>query len=83
MLWGVTLWSIAHLLANGDLASILLFGSFGLFSLFNMFSANLRGAKKQQTKYAFSKDAIVIVASVVVYGILVFLHPYLFGVKVI
>ncbi|MFP5350127.1 MAG: NnrU family protein [Gammaproteobacteria bacterium] len=33
-LWAVTLWSIAHLLANGDRASIVLFGSQLILALF-------------------------------------------------
>lgn len=33
LLWGLALWSGAHLLANGDLAHGLLFGSFAVFSL--------------------------------------------------
>jgi uncharacterized membrane protein len=32
LLWGFALWSIAHLVANGDLVSLILFGGFGLFS---------------------------------------------------
>ena len=32
MLWGLILWSIAHLLVNGDLASLLLFGGLGLWA---------------------------------------------------
>ena len=44
MLLAVLFWSAAHLTINGDLASIVLFGSFGLFSLFAMWSANRRGA---------------------------------------
>ena len=44
MLWGVTFWASAHLLANGDLGSIILFGSFLAYSLFDMWSANRRGA---------------------------------------
>src|SRR5690606_33532335 len=31
MLWGVVLWGAGHLLANGDLASVILFGSFSVF----------------------------------------------------
>ncbi|MDP7153822.1 MAG: NnrU family protein, partial [Gammaproteobacteria bacterium] len=33
MLWGMTAWAAGHLLANGDLASIILFGGFGGFAL--------------------------------------------------
>ena len=29
MLWSITLWALVHLLANGDLAGLLLFGGFG------------------------------------------------------
>lgn len=82
MLWGVVTWSAAHLSANGDLASILLFGAFGCFSLFAMLSANLRGEKKQQTRYPYAKDAIVIVAACIAYGIFFYAHPYLFGVPI-
>jgi uncharacterized membrane protein len=82
MLWGVTLWSVAHLLVNGDLASILLFGSFGVYSLFDMWSANRRGAVKSDTPLTPVKDVVVVVVGLFVFGIFVFLHPYLFGVSV-
>ena len=32
MLWGFFVWAISHLLVNGDLASILLFGGLGLWA---------------------------------------------------
>ena len=52
-LWGVTLWALSHLLANGDLASLILFGGFGVFAVFDMWSANRRGAKKSDKKKFF------------------------------
>ena len=36
LLWALALWSGAHLLANGDLAHVALFGLFALFSLAGM-----------------------------------------------
>lgn len=33
MLWAVTLWAIVHVLANGDLASLIFFGAFGVLAL--------------------------------------------------
>ncbi|MFN4129977.1 MAG: NnrU family protein [Paracoccaceae bacterium] len=36
MLWGLALWSAAHLPPNGDLAHVLLFGGFALMSLVAM-----------------------------------------------
>ncbi|MFQ5993802.1 MAG: NnrU family protein [Acidiferrobacterales bacterium] len=82
MLWAVTLWSAAHLLANGDLASLLLFGTIGLFALFDMVSANMRGDTKSKTRYALTKDVIAVAIGLVAYVVLVVLHPYLFGVPV-
>lgn len=79
MLWGIILWSGAHLAANGDLASMLLFGSFFLYSLFDIVSANRRGAKTQDHKVPLRKDIMVVVAGLVVYGIFLFAHPWLFG----
>jgi uncharacterized membrane protein len=83
MLWSFTIWSIAHLLANGDLGSTLLFGSFGLYSLFSMWSLNRRGAVKADTIYPFTRDALVIVVGAVAYVVVVYLHPYMFGVPAI
>lgn len=84
MLWGVALWSGVHLFANGDLASMILFGSFFAFSLFAMFSANMRGAAKQEIKYPLTKDAVTIFAGLIAYVVFIkYLHPYLIGVPII
>ena len=83
MLWGVTLWSVGHLLANGDLASLVLFGSLGVFALLDMVSANLRGATRQHIRYPGTKDATVVAAGLVAYAALLFLHPYLFGAAIL
>lgn len=82
MLWGVALWAAVHLLANGDLASIVLFGALGAFALFDIRSANRRGATTSEKRYSMIKDATVIVAGFLAYGALLLLHPYLFGVRV-
>ena len=82
MLWGVTFWSIAHLLANGDQASLLLFGSFLTYSLFAMYSANKRGARKSKTRYPLSKDIATVVSGVAVYALFLYFHATLFGVPV-
>lgn len=36
LLWALLVWSSAHLLVNGDLAHVILFGSFALFCLLGM-----------------------------------------------
>lgn len=44
MLAAIKLWALAHLIANGDLASLLLFGSFLAFGIFDRISVQRRAA---------------------------------------
>jgi uncharacterized membrane protein len=83
MLFGVTLWSAAHLLVNGDLASVILFGGLGAFALFDMWSANSRGAAPSKVAYPITRDIVVVAVGLLAYVALLFLHPHLFGVRVI
>lgn len=83
MLIGVILWGGAHLLANGDLASALLFGSFVVYSLIDIVSANARGKNKDLPVLPPKKDIVVVAAGTTAFIALLFLHPYLFGVPVI
>ena len=82
MLWGFALWSLGHLLANGDLASLLLFGSFLIFAFFDMASANRRGARPSGPPVHWLKDVKAIMLAVVVLGVMVFLHPYIAGMPI-
>ncbi len=81
MLWGVTIWSFAHLLANGDQAAIILFVSIGAFSLFDMVSANIRGAKLSTIKYPINKDLTVIFIGIVTFVGVMFIHPTWSGIR--
>lgn len=83
MSWAVVLWAIGHLIANGDAASILLFGSLGLYSLFAIWSGNRRGATRQSRTMTIDRDLIVIGVGLLLYVAVVFLHPTLFGVPAI
>ncbi len=83
MLLGVVLWSAGHLLANGDQASVILFASLGAFALFDMWSANRRGATKSTERVPAKFDFILLAAGGVTYIVILFLHPYLFGMPVL
>lgn len=83
MLWGLVVWSVAHLLANGDQASLVLFGGLGVYGLLGMLSANLRGAQKQQQKVPFAKDVMTVAGGLIVFVVIFFAHPWLFGVTVL
>jgi uncharacterized membrane protein len=45
-LWGVALWSAFHLAANGDLASVVLFGTFFVLALFGTASIDAKRRRK-------------------------------------
>lgn len=83
MLWAVTLWSVSHLLSNGDLASILLFVSIGLFALFDMISANMRGAKLTDEKVSIYRDLTVILIGIVTYVLVLLVHPAWSGFRML
>lgn len=79
MLWATTLWALVHLLANGDLAGLLLFGGFGLYALYAMRSQNRRGARPEQSRRAIAGDIGAVVAGLVAYALLLKFHANLFG----
>jgi uncharacterized membrane protein len=85
MLAGVKLWAAAHLLANGDLGSVILFGSFLGWAVFDRISLKHRtdvGAPPIPVG-GRSNDAIAIAVGVVVYLALGFVfHPVVIGVAV-
>lgn len=78
---GVMLWSVGHLLANGDLAGVLVFGSFLVYSAWNL--ASEMGRDQPRATFAgYRGDVVAVAAGVVVYVILLYwLHALLFGVS--
>jgi uncharacterized membrane protein len=46
LLWAITLWALAHLAPNGDLAHLILFGLFGAFGLIGM--AAIDGRRRRE-----------------------------------
>ena len=81
MLLSVKIWAFAHLLANGDLASLLLFGSFLVWAVADRISLKRRNAAIPAPG-PVSNDIIALVAGVGIYAGLVFGgHAWLFGVS--
>ena len=86
MLAGVKLWAAAHLLANGDLGSIILFGSFLAWAVFDRISLKRRadpGAPPIPVG-GVGNDLLAIAVGVIAYLALAFaFHPVVIGVSVI
>lgn len=77
----VIVWSIAHLLVNGDSRSVILFGGLGIWAVFEMVLCNKRdGQWRKPPVVPFSADIIVAVIAGVSFGAIFFLHKALFGV---
>jgi uncharacterized membrane protein len=86
MLSGVKLWAAAHLLANGDLGSIILFGSFLGWAVFDRISLKHRadaGAPPIPVGGP-GNDLIAVAVGIVAYLALAFaFHPVVIGVPVV
>ncbi len=86
MLAAVKLWAAAHLLANGDLGSIILFGSFLAWAVFDRISLKRRkdaGGPPIPVGGA-TNDLIAIAVGVIAYLALAFaFHPAVIGVAVV
>jgi uncharacterized membrane protein len=86
MLAGVKLWAVAHLLANGDLGSIILFGSFLGWAVFDRISLKKRvdAGGPPIPVGGVGNDLIALAVGVVVYIALAFaFHPVVIGVPVV
>ena len=67
------------LLANGDLASTILFASFALFSVINIITVNQRGDKETPAPVSRLWDVGVVVIGLSVYGLIYYFHGWLTG----
>jgi uncharacterized membrane protein len=85
MTLSVKTWALAHLLANGNLADVLLFGSFLIWAVFCFIAARKRD-RAAATVYPAGKavpTVITIVIGLVAYGVFaMYLHRLLMGVAV-
>jgi len=88
MLLAVKIWAFAHLLANGDLGSMLLFGSFLIWAVIARIAAKRREetlpfAPAGSSATFGRNDAIAVAAGLALWAAFVFwLHPLLIGVAV-
>jgi uncharacterized membrane protein len=86
MLSGVKLWAFGHLLANGDLGGIILFGSFLGWAVFDRISLKRRAdaGGPPIPVGGTTNDLIAVAVGIVAYLALAFaFHPVVIGVPVI
>ncbi len=84
MVLGVKVWAIAHLLANGTLADVILFGSFLIWAVFNYAAARRRdrAAHVVYVTGPVSRDIKAVLIGAISWAIFTFwLHEWLIGVR--
>ena len=84
MLASVKTWALAHLIANGDLGSILMFGTFLGWAVFARISAKRRTDEVAAVAPSgYTNDGIVVVLGIVIFLALGYVfHPIFIGVPV-
>ena len=83
MLLGLLVWALAHLAANGDLTSVVLFGSFAAFAVLAPLSLAARGKNRPTDKAPrLAMDAAAVVGGLIAAGLLMHFHGVLFGMPV-
>lgn len=84
MLAAVKLWAFAHLLSNGDVASLLLFGSFLAYGVYDRISVKKRGALgplgAAQPKSIINDVIVVVIGTALYFALLHGGHEWLIGV---
>jgi uncharacterized membrane protein len=78
MLSGGVVWSAAHLLVNGDLRSLLLFGGLGAWALVEMVVINrAEGAWQPPARGSLSGDGKAVILAAAIYAAIAGIHYWL------
>ncbi len=78
MLTAVVIWSVAHLLVNGDLASLVLFGGLGLWALLEMMLiSRAEGPWQRPEPGPIAKDIRLAVIAVVIFAVVAAIHHWI------
>jgi uncharacterized membrane protein len=81
MLVAVKAWALSHLLVNGDLGSLLLFGSLLVWAIYDRISVKRRDDPGAPVVASFGRnDVIVVVVGTIAYLAIMWLHESLIGV---
>lgn len=79
-LTGVKLWAVAHLLANGEQRSIVLFGGLLAWAVLEVIFINRRdGARVKPPRVGLAKTLVSAVVGLAVAVVLIYAHPWLAG----
>lgn len=81
MLVGIKAWALSHLLVNGDLGSMLLFGGLLAWAIHDRIAVKRRGDAGPPVVASFGRNDVIVVAiGTIAYFVLLWLHESLIGV---
>jgi len=85
MLTGVAVWGIGHLLANGDIRSVILFGGMTIWAIVSMITISRNeGAWVKPAEVAgVKREGILLGITVVVYLVLFVSHRWFAGMPIV
>lgn len=85
MLVAIKTWALSHLLVNGDLGSLVLFGTFLAYAVYDRISLKSRPASGPTTAPASAiNDVLVVIGGVALYALMMFWgHGALIGVPIV
>ena len=97
LLLALALWAAAHVMPNGDLAHVILFGTFAAFALLGGGLIDRRKRREMGPEWQRMRDRVAdapllsasplggtllrLAAGIALYGALLWAHPFLFGVS--
>lgn len=82
MLMGMAVWAGAHLLANGDNRSVVLFGGLGLWAIVSMLVISRReGAWEKPAAAPLTRDLMTLLISSALFALVIYFHKSVLGVS--
>ncbi|WP_283786019.1 NnrU family protein [Bermanella sp. WJH001] len=82
MLLGITLFASSHLVANGDLASILLFMPFALYAIFTMFKQGFKNQDQHSNQPTPGLNIFGILLGSAIYALVFTFHQHITGMVI-
>ncbi|WP_027857566.1 NnrU family protein [Marinobacterium jannaschii] len=80
MMWGISLWALAHLISNGSQRSLILFGTLGCFALYKQWVLRRRWPELKFARAPLWRDLSLALQALLLTYLMLQIHPWLFGV---
>ncbi len=83
MLVAVKAWALAHLLANGDLGALVLFGAFLAWAVYDRIAVKRRGDAGAPPSPVAMGDGLAVVIGTAAFAAMFWIHPLAIGVPIL